>query len=86
MKKLKWRRRSYVWLLQGWYEELWWRRNGRQGGDGVEGGGDCSDDEVLSFLEKQRVLTVSHIPLLSSSSMRTTCGLVKKKFHFFFLD
>ena len=62
-----------MWLLQGWYEDSWWeKRNVSQGG-----GGDCSNEEVLNFLQRQRVLTVSHLPVLSESSWLTSFGLVR---------
>jgi len=73
-----------VWLLQGWYEDGWWKRRdgSREWKEPTEavGGGDCTDEEVINFLQRQRVLTVSHFPVLSeSSSGVTSFGTVRRR-------
>ena len=54
----------FVWLINGWYPNQWWR--------GIEG--TCSDSDIEQALEKS--LVVNHFPYLSSRTAPTDPGLV----------
>lgn len=42
-----------VWITQGWYEDEWWRK---------AEGASCNSDTIESFIEQQRVITISFYP------------------------
>lgn len=66
MEALDWRQRRYVWLTQGWYEDLWWAEP-----DSMEL--NCSSTELLEFLYQQRVLGVSHYPSALNQTTTMVC-------------
>ena len=62
-----------MWVTQGWYQDYWWKTGGKGGGGGDDV--NCSDDEVLKFLARQRVIGVS--PALDAdSTLSTTYNMV----------
>lgn len=60
---------GYVWITHGWYSEQWW----------MEGGVNCTGDELQSFLEG--AIAISHFPTASNENEATDIGIVSVCLH-----